>query len=503
MAGFDGIVIKGKADNPCYLLIENGELKILEGKDLWGKGVFETTIILKDRHGKSKVAAIGPAGENLVRFASIMNDNHRAIGRGGVGAVMGSKNLKAIVVKGKQPIPIAEPKYFSLLSQQGGKKAVANAPAFAKYGTSLVFELMNEKGTLPTRNFTAGQFEGASSISGEALKKNFFLRDKGCFHCPLRCANINQVKSGPYWVEETEGPEYETLMAFGSNCGNSNLASIIKANDLCNDLGLDTISTGCTIALMMDLFQRRIISTKETDGIQLTWGNHNAIVELIPKIAVRKGFGNLLAEGSFRAAEELGERVVERVIHCKGQEFPGYEIRRAYGTGLSFATGNRGACHLRAQMYVHEIFKGEINPIGFEGKIELLKAKEDLMAFVDSLVMCKFGWRNGEFTPAIFAEVLKVLIGVNYTEESLLQIGERIWNMERLYNLREKEIEDVLPDRFFQEDLEDSLKNGERISLKDFEEARAEYYRLRGWDEIGRPYSETLKNLGLSSDQKS
>jgi aldehyde:ferredoxin oxidoreductase len=249
---------------------------------------------------------------------------------------------------------------------------------------------------------------------------------------------------------------------------------------------------------MMDLFERKIVDPRMLDGIDLTWGNHKTIEELIPKIAFRIGFGDLLAEGSLRAAQKLGGSAIARVIHTKGQEFPGYEPRRAYGTGLSFATGNRGACHLRGCMYVNEIFTGQINPIGFEGKSELLKIKEDLMALIDSLVMCKFGQRNGEFTPNVLAQVLKAITGNLYTEESLLRVGERVWNMERVYNLREREIEDVLPERFFNEDLEDSLEKGEKIPLKDFEKARADYYGLRGWDKKGRPQSEILEKLGLS-----
>jgi aldehyde:ferredoxin oxidoreductase len=385
------------------------------------------------------------------------------------------------------------------ISREGGKKAQSNARAFASYGTSLVFSLMNERGALPTYNFRAGQFSGADEINGDALKTRYFVRDHGCFNCPLKCANIHTVPEGPYRVEETEGPEYETLMSFGPNCGNADLASIIKANDLCNDLGIDTIATGNAIALMFDLYDRGILDDNVSPGLDLSWGNTDAIVKLIPMTAYKKGLGEVLAEGSVRAARHFGKHCEEYVIHAKKQDFPGYEVRRAHGTGLSFATSSRGACHLRASMYVHEIFSGELDPYGLgDNKVELLVNKENFLALVDSLSMCKFGQRNAEFTAEVLPAFLGHLTDMDFSPDELLKIGERTYNLERLFRPAKMKVADTLPDRLFDEDLDDPVAGGERLSREEFDRALQTYYKRRGWDEKGQPNPAKLAELDLS-----
>jgi aldehyde:ferredoxin oxidoreductase len=495
--GFDAVVITGKASAPCYLAIRDGACQILDANDLWGKGVKATTSLVQQRHGKVAVAAIGPAGERKVRFAAIMNDVHRAAGRGGVGAVMGSKNLKAVAVGGDQKIQYADRDGFVAFSRKGGKKSLENAAAFAKYGTSLVFSVMNQMGALPTRNFRAGYFGGAEGINGDALKSRYFIRDHGCFNCPLKCANIHSVREGVFAVDETEGPEYETLMSFGPNCGNSDLESIIKANDLCNDLGMDTIGAGNTIALLFDLSERGLIDDAKT-GLNLGWGQSETISALLHMMAFREGLGDLLAEGSLRAARSLGKACERYVIHAKGQDFPGYEVRRAHGTGLSFATSSRGACHLRGSMYVNEIFQKSLPPAGFsDEKLDTLVEKENMLALVDSLVMCKFGQRNAEFTLEVLPQLLAHLTGMVYSQDELMMIGERIYNLERLYMHDAGTGADTLPDRLFEEDLEDHLDGGERLNRHEFEDALLRYYQKRGWDPSGRPKPDKLKVLGL------
>jgi len=499
-AGYDAIVFVGKADSPCYVTVLDGTCQIVDGRQLWGKGVKATQARLEEQHGKKVVvAAIGPAGEKLVRFASIMNDIHRAAGRGGVGAVMGSKNLKAVVVGGNQKIQYANREGFVEMSRTGGKKAVDSAAAFAKYGTSLVFSLMNEAGALPTYNFRSGHFDGADEINGDALKSTYFVRDHGCFNCPLKCANIHTIPHGPYAVQETEGPEYETLMAFGPNCGNADLASIVKANDLCNDLGMDTIGAGNSIALLFDLAERGLVDANAAKGLDLGWGKAGTIPMLLEMMADRTGLGDIMAEGTLRAARSLGKECERYVIHTKGQDFPGYEVRRAHGTGLSFATSSRGACHLRGSMYVNEIFQGSLDPVGFsDEKIETLVEKENMLALVDSLVMCKFGQRNGEFTLDVLPEMLGHLTGMEFSKEDLLQIGERIYNMERIYNLAAGVGPDVLPDRLFEEDLEDAHEGGERIDRGEFADALGRYYGKRGWDRSGTPGEAKRRELELA-----
>jgi len=293
--GYDALIIKGKVSLPSYIMIDDGKIQILDAKDIWGKGVKETDRILKDLHGKVEVAAIGTAGEKLSRYASLMNNVYRAIGRGGLGAVMGSKNIKAIVVGGNQKIQYHDRKAFMEISKNGAKKALADAKRFASYGTTQTVAVMNQKGALPTYNFRAGKFKDVDKITGETMKSLYWVRDQGCYNCPLKCANIHTVPDGPFAVEETEGPEYETLMAFGANCGNSNLECIIKASDMCNDLGVDTIATGQTIALLFDLYERGYVNADFAPGLDLSWGNPETIIKLVGLIGKREGCGDILA----------------------------------------------------------------------------------------------------------------------------------------------------------------------------------------------------------------
>jgi aldehyde:ferredoxin oxidoreductase len=496
-AGFDGIVITGASSEPCYLVIEEGRALLKPAGDIWGKGLFETEQIIKEKEGQAEVVAIGPAGENLVRFAALMN-SHRAAGRGGAGAVLGSKKLKAIAVKGKLPINPADAKKVSEISRNGAKLAVEGGAAFAKYGSSIAFNVFNEAHALPTKNFRGGHFSESENIDAEALKAGYFVKDRGCFNCPLKCGNIHKIPAGPYQLDEVEGPEYETLMAFGSNCANTNLESILKANYLCNDLGMDTITCGNLCALLMDLYDLKIINQEQLDGFSMNWGEHESIIDLIPRIAAREGIGDLLAEGSYRAAEKWGPAALERVIHAKKQEYPGYESRRSFATGFSLVTSNRGACHLRAAMYVNEIFAGEFEKDGFERHMATLVDKEHYMALADSYLTCKFGMRNAQYTMPVLTELYQALTGTALSEEELMQAGERIWNLERLYNLREGAEADMPAPRLFQENLDDGQKGGEAISKERFLEALDLYYTARGWSKDGVPSAEKLMELGLA-----
>ena len=500
-AGFDGIVITGASQAPCYLVIDEGKAVLKPAGDIWGKGVFETEQLLREKEGAVEIVVIGTAGENLVKFAAMMS-GQRAAGRSGVGAVMGSKRLKAIVVKGSLPIHPAQPEKVIEISRNGAKLAVEGAAAFAKYGSSMAFDVFNEANVLPTKNFRAGHFSEAERINAEALKSGYFVKDRGCFNCPLKCGNLHTVSEGTYKLDSVEGPEYETLMSFGSNCENSNLESILMANYLCNDLGIDTISCGNIFALLMDLYDLGIISKDQLDGYSMNWGEHESVIALIPKIAARQGVGDLLAEGSYRAAEKWGPEALARVIHAKKQEYPGYESRRSFGTGFSLATSNRGACHLRAALYVNEIFMGEFESDGFENHISTLIDKEHFLALADSYLTCKFGMRNAQYTMPVLTELYNALTGIEMTEDELMQAGERIWNLERVFNTREGAGEDMVASRLFNENLDDGKQGGEAISKERFLKARTLYYNTRGWNEDGKPTAEKLKALGVSGQFK-
>ncbi len=496
-SGFDAVVITGAAARPCYLVLEEGRATLKDAGHLWGLGVLATEAKLKADHDGAEVACIGPAGENLVKFATLMN-GHRAAGRGGVGAVMGSKNLKALVVKGKIRTDLFDKEKVKDISIQGGKKAMEGGRAFARFGSSMVFDLFNEKHTLPTRNFRGGHFPEAHRIDANVFKDTYFVKDRGCAACPLKCGNVHQVKDGSYKLDEVEGPEYETIMSFGSNCGNSNPESILMANLLCNDLGMDTITCGNIFAWLMDLYESGIIAARDLDGASMKWGQHESVIALIPKIGLREGIGNVLAEGSYRAAATWGPQALARVIHVKKQEYPGYESRRSFGTGFSLATSNRGACHLRAQLYVNELFASEFQKNGFEANMGTLLDKEHLLAVADSLLTCKFGMRTAGFTWPVLTDLYNALTGENFDLEDLKRAGERIWTLERLYNLREGVEEDMLPERLFSEDLDDGQPGGTRVDLNRFLAARSLYCQARGWDELGRPQAQKLLELGLA-----
>jgi aldehyde:ferredoxin oxidoreductase len=495
-SGFDALVVTGAAARPCYLVIEEGRASLKDAAHLWGLGVFATEAKLKADHDGGEVVCVGPAGENRVRFATLMN-GHRAAGRGGVGAVMGSKTFNALVTKGKIGTAIFDKEKVKEISGQGGKKALEVAQAFAKFGSSIAFDFFNAKHALPTRNFRGGYFPDAASINAQALKDKYFVKDRGCLTCPLKCGNVHQVKDGPYKLEEVEGPEYETLMSFGSNCGNANLESILMANLLCNDLGMDTITCGNIFAWLMDLYESRVITARDLDGASMQWGQHESIMALIPKIAARQGVGDALAEGSYRAAARWGAHALERVIHAKKQEYPGYDSRRSFGTGFSLATSSRGACHLRAQLYVNELFAGEFQEKGFEANIGTIIDKEHFLAVADSFLTCKFGMRNAGYTWPVLTELYNALTGENLALDDLKRIGERIWTLERLYNLGEGVEEDTLPERLFNEDLDDGQPGGTRVDKERFLAARQLYYQVRGWDERGRPSGKKLLDLGL------
>jgi len=352
--GYDGIVFKGKAPRPVYLLLTDSGPELRDASDLWGKNTFDTIDTLEERHEKARAAVIGPAGEKLVRFAAIMNDHHRAAGRGGVGAVMGSKNLKAVVVHGTKDVPQADPEKLKETFKTATATVKEKSQAFSKYGTSMVVGITGKAGAIPTRNLQTGYFPEYERIGGDSLVNNHKTKDTACARCPLHCGNMTRAEKD--YNAETEGPEYETLAMFGANLGNSNLESIIMANSICNEYGMDTISCADTIACAYELYEKGIISDKDTGGLRLAWGDHGAMIRLVEMTGKREGFGRLIGEGSRRLAEKYGSEAAKYAMNVKGMEFPGYDPRGIQGMSLAFATSTRGACHLRATMYVPELF---------------------------------------------------------------------------------------------------------------------------------------------------
>ena len=496
--GYDGIVFKGRSAKPAYLLITDTGPQLKDASDLWGKDVFQTTEELEKRHEKAKATVIGPTGERLVRYAAIMNDLHRAAGRGGVGAVMGSKRLKAIVVHGTKEVPQADAEKLKETFKAATATVKEKSQAFAKYGTSMVVGITGKAGVIPTRNFQSGYFPEYEKIGGDALVNNYKTKDTACARCPLHCGN--ETKAEKDYQVETEGPEYETLAMFGSNLGNSNLESILMANNLCNQYGMDTISCADTIACAIELFEKGIISEKDTGGLKLSWGDHKTIVKLVEMTGKGEGFGKLIGEGSRRLAEKYGPEAKKYAMNVKGMEFPGYDPRGIQGMALAFATSTRGACHLRATMYVPELFQGVLDRFTIKGKAKTLKDLQELFTVYDAMVLCKFGARNafGNDWNNILT-LVNAATGAGYTLEELKMVGARIWTVERLFNLREGlgRRDDTLPERLFTLPIDEGPSKGAVVNKTDFDSELQEYYRLWGWDSEGVPTKDSLRALGI------
>jgi len=502
-AGYDMIILEGKAKGPVYLWIEDGKAEIRPAAHIWGKNTIETQELIRgETQKRARVACIGPAGENLVKFACVINDEGRAAGRGGVGAVMGAKNLKAIAVRGTKKVPVAEEKQLREIIKKAWA-GVKKPQMLAEYGTAYVVRLTNELGVLPTRNFQTGVFEGAEKISGEAIRSNVLIQRKACYHCPLGCAPITRVTE-PAFAGEGAGPEYEGLYSLGSCCGVDDLNAFMRAYYHCNELGMDIITAGATIACAMELAERGILPEKDI-GMRLRFGDAKALVELVRKTAYREGFGDALAEGSYRLAERYGHP--EFSMSVKKQEPAGYEPRGSQGMGLAYVTSTRGADHMRSTfenvdtlgMLLPELGITEpLDRFSTKGKAPLLIAVENDKASIDSMGICTFlsGYKVG------YKNVLLELEAITGSPCDLglwLKIGERIYNLERLYNNRAGFTlkDDTLPKRFLEEPLPEGPSKGHVVRLS---EMLPEYYRLRGWDSLGNPTREKLEELGIVTE---
>jgi aldehyde:ferredoxin oxidoreductase len=497
--GYDMVVIEGAANAPCYLWIEEGDIEFREADHVWGLNTHQTTEQLRNEtHRRAGVACIGPAGERGVLFASVMNDRDRAAGRGGAGCVMGAKRLKAIVAHGSQRTSPADPEGFEAARQEA-LTAVGEAPvtknSLKEFGTAVLIHLINEYGGLPTHNFREGYFPDADSVSGETLKETIFEHPVACAKCVVACGRATRTaqRSG-------EGPEYETIWALGPMCGIHDLEAIADANYTCNELGLDTISAGSTIACAMELwewgaFDEAVRTQIRTDlGTDLTFGNPEAMLRCVELIGRKERIGALLAEGSARLAARFGNPGFSMSV--KGLELPAYDPRAFQAMGLALATSSRGGCHLRAYMIGPEAMgtPGTVDRFSPASKAALVKLYQDLSAVVDSVGMCIFS--TFALNPDHYARLLETATGIERATEEILMVGERIWNLERLFNAREgfTRADDTLPARLLQARLPGGHSKSQPVDLEPMLE---EYYQLRGWDEEGQPASETLTRLGL------
>ena len=496
-AGWDYLIVEGKSENPVYISIKDDDIEIKDASHIWGKKVSETEKILLEEFGDkhAQIASIGPAGENLVKFSAIMNNGHRAAARGGVGAVMGSKKLKAIIVRGHNKTPLADrQKFISVVKEKINK--LKNDPVagsgLPKYGTAVLVNIINQNGLYPTRNFRTGVFEYAEEQSGEAMAAKYLKRNKPCYACPIGCGRVNVISS----VGETEGPEYESLWALGAHLGINDLGSIIEANHICDEMGLDTISTGGTLATAMELYDKGILKQEDLgDAPPFRFGNTEVIHYYIEKIAKREGFGAKLAEGGYRLAESYG--YTDAFMGVKKQELPAYDPRGAEGHGLGYATDNRGGDHIKAYMISPEILgypvKMDPHDISDE-KVKMLILFQNLTALIDAAGLCiftTFGLGADDYR-----DMLNAALGWDLSTEDYLKIGERIWNAERLFNLKAglTTEEDTLPKRLTEEPMPEGPNKGYVVHLK---EMLPRYYALRGWNARGEITKEKIKELDL------
>ncbi len=513
-AGWDMVIVEGKSPKPVYLSIENETVEIRDASDYWGKSVWETEHGLKALHQDPllRVASIGAAGERGVLYAGIINDLHRAAGRSGVGAVMGSKNLKAVTVRGTRGVRVKDPERFiaaTIAQKQVLADNAVTGQGLPKYGTQVLMNVINEMGAMPTRNFSAVEFEGAHKISGEAMHepratdgKANLVTNGACFGCTIACGRISRMDPGhfsiasrPQYRDASGGVEYEAAWAMGSDCGVDDLEACTFANFMCNEHGFDPISFGSTLAAAMELYEMGALTKEQTGGVELKFGSAEALVKMAELVGKGEGFGLELGQGSRRFCAKYGHPELSMTV--KGQEFPAYDPRGIQGMGLTYATSNRGACHLRSYTVASEVLgiPFKTDPLVTDGKAALVKAFQDATAAFDASGLCiftTFAWGLENLAPQLDAACEG-----EWTPEHLLEVGERIWTIERQFNLAAGMTaqDDTLPKRL----LKDAAKTGPAKGLTSgLDKMLPEYYQLRGWTPDGVPTAETLKRLELA-----
>lgn len=517
-AGYDHIVIHGRAERPVYLWIDDEHVEIRDASHLWGRDTWETQDMIREEHGDPGVQSvcIGHAGEGLVRYACIIHGLKRAAGRTGMGAVMGSKNLKAIAVRGTKGIEVARPDEFVEAAKEMHMRLRKSKffEAYSKYGTLLLTMLLNESGRLSAMNWRSSCFENAEKLSGEVFLENYNVKNRACYGCPIHCSHYYVVRKGRY-AGYGEGPEFVTVYALGPKCGVDDFEAVLKANELCNKYGIDSYEAGSAIAWAMDCYERGILTKKDTDGIDLRFGDHESMLTLLGKINRRESLGDLLAEGAVKAAQMTGRGSQRYVAHTHGLSWPS-DSRVSKGFALCYATSTRGGDHLRgipvaiegvwreSSIDVAKLFGTDeaADPRSYEGKAVTVKWSQDLCAFVDAVEICKVmtHWQSlTAIGPSEIARMLSAATGMEFSDKTLMLAGERIYNVERMFNIREgiTRREDAALSPPLLEPVPYGPTKGEKIDPKKFNKMLDGYYELRGWDERGIPTRRKLEKLGL------
>jgi aldehyde:ferredoxin oxidoreductase len=501
-AGYDSIIFEGASETPVYLYIDDDQVELRDASEYWGKGSITVEKLMKDKLGEEfQIATIGPGGENLVKYACITHDYGRQAGRGGVGAVMGFKKVKAVAVRGTKHIPVADPEAFWALAREmyiACKEAEA-LEAWQRYGTTIVTSWCDEVGALPTRNFQQGSFEHGPNLYGDVMREKIVITDKGCFGCPSPCGKYSNAKKHGIFVE---GPEYETIALLGSNVALDDIEDVAYANYLSDELGVDTISVGNAIAFAIECYEKGIIGPENTDGLELSWGDPQAVFTLVERISRREGkLANLLAEGVKTAAQELGGGSEDFAIQVKGIEQSGYQTHAATSMLLAYMTCDVGAHHNRAWAITYdlEVGRDRVAPEKVAKVIEL----QHIRPLFDALGACRLQWIELNIDVTQYAPMMAAITGIERSWEDLLHISERIWNLTRMYWAREIETFgrewDFPPGRFYKEPATGGPTEGEMTTFDNAMEMLDMYYEQRGWDKNGFPTTEKLTALGLTT----
>lgn len=513
-AGYDALIVEGRSEKPVYLWINDGEVSFQSAEKLWGTKTFDCQQIIKDRlkDQSIRVACIGPAGENMSKISCIINER-RAVGRKGLGAVMGSKNLKAIAVKGSKEVPVCDLQALKdarSVMTKAMKESEGLYTSFALTGTTAGVSYMSGLGIFPTKNWSAtGEWAPVETLGAEVSTSRIIGKER-CYGCPVGCSQIRLAREGKYAGALTEGPEFESMYSLGGATGVDDIDAVIAADRLCDELGLDTMSAGVVVGFAMELFERGILSREDTDGVELKFGNADAFLELLPKIAFRRGLGAVLADGVKAAAAKIGKDSERYAMHVKGLELPGYDVRGAKAQGLNYATAFTGADHCRGYAF-QEIFgvpvPYAVDRFAVEGKGKLTKWNQDVgVAYCDCTTMCVF-LLDGPI-PGIMiqnnADLMTSLTGLQFTAEQLMAVGERVNNLARAFNTLAgfTRNDDTFPERILTEPLKGGSAKGQYISREDLDKMLDEYYKARNWTPQGIPTEEKLKSLGLSQAAK-
>ncbi len=500
-AGLDSIILEGISPKPVYLFIDDDKVEIRDASDLWGKGTFAVEKEFKEKFGEAyQIAVIGPGGENGVSYACVNHDYGRQAGRGGVGTVMGAKKVKAIVIHGTKSIPVANVDEYRKAGMAIFKacKDSDGIKEWTRYGTTIVTSWCDEVGAFPTRNFSAGSFEGGKTLYGPVMREQIVITDKGCFGCPCPCGKYSNMKR---YGTQVEGPEYETIGMLGSNVGISDIQDVAQANLLCDDLGIDTISAGGAVAWAMECYEKGIFTKAETDGLELNFGNVEAVFALLEKIAKREGIGALLAEGTKRAAKKIGMGSEKFAIQVKGMEQSAYATHNATAMLLAYMTCDVGAHHNRSWAITYDLQVGREKVV--PEKVARIIWLQNFRPMFDVLGGCRLQWVELGIDRDLYVPALEGITGIHRTWEDLEKVGERIWNLTRLYWARENEgfgrEWDLPASRFYEEAPTSGATKGQITSLEDVNKLLDMYYEQRGWSDNGLPKSEKLDSLGLAA----